>query len=298
MLGFRRKLNEYPELVRLIRNRFVAVAVDHEVERRKDGEGVLYRKVAAGRVSNCVFAFDPSGNLFFERIGDDIYKKFAPALEAALNDFRPAKAFKAPESDVAAKRDEHSYPVPLGVTVVHVTSKAVAGDQGWPGSKVWGRDNLWIRADEARALVKGVLPQSLKTRIARCHLINTTGLHLHAKNMWRPENIKRLELHLADGRITGSVHLQVNAKRYYQAKLSGVVESSENHLTRFEMVAVGEACSDRSDGVYGLPQGNGKPFTLAVAFRLMTAEDSPSLARTPPAALHHGRGAAYEDYMR
>ena len=42
--GFRVKLNKDPELVNLIRTRFVPVAVDHEVERRKDAEGDLYRK--------------------------------------------------------------------------------------------------------------------------------------------------------------------------------------------------------------------------------------------------------------
>jgi hypothetical protein len=48
VLGFREKLNKDPELVRLISTRFVPVAVDHEIERRKDAEGELYRKAAGG----------------------------------------------------------------------------------------------------------------------------------------------------------------------------------------------------------------------------------------------------------
>jgi hypothetical protein len=64
--------------------------VDHEVQRRKDDEGALYRKVAGDAVSNSVFAFDPSGKLLFQRVGGQIYEKFVPALEAAIKDYQPA----------------------------------------------------------------------------------------------------------------------------------------------------------------------------------------------------------------
>ena len=70
MLGFRAKLNKDTELVNIISTRFVPVAVDHEVERRKDAEGELYRKVAGKAVSNSVLAFDPSGKLLFQRRRD------------------------------------------------------------------------------------------------------------------------------------------------------------------------------------------------------------------------------------
>ena len=95
MLGFRRKLNEDPELVKLLCTRFVPVAVDHEVERRNDAEGKLYLNVAGKAVSNSVFAFDPSGKVLFQRLGDEIYQKFAPALEAAVKEYQPAKALAA-----------------------------------------------------------------------------------------------------------------------------------------------------------------------------------------------------------
>ena len=126
MLGFRAKLNSDPELVHLISTRFVPVAVDHEIERRKDAEGQLYRKVAGKAVSNSVFAFDPSGKLLFQRLGGQIYEKFVPALEAAIKDYQPAKA-DAEKAPTGADPDEHFYPVPTDAVVVHVTSRMVKG---------------------------------------------------------------------------------------------------------------------------------------------------------------------------
>ncbi len=146
MLGFRRKLNEDRELVKLIRARFVPVAVDHEVQYRKDAEGALYRKVAGKAISNSVFVFDPSGKTLFQRSGNGIYEKFAPAMEASIKNYRPAKVISG-EVPAGSDRDEHFYPVPRGATIVHVTSRVVRGDQGWPGSKTWVRENLWILAD-------------------------------------------------------------------------------------------------------------------------------------------------------
>ena len=54
MLGFRAKLNNDPELVKLLSTRFVPVAVDHEIERRKDAEGELYVLTGDGRVMKIV----------------------------------------------------------------------------------------------------------------------------------------------------------------------------------------------------------------------------------------------------
>jgi hypothetical protein len=155
--GFREKLNKDPELVSLICTRFVPVAVDHEIERRKDAEGELYRKVAGKAVSNSVFAFDPSGKLLFQRLGGEIYQKYNAALEAAIKDYQPAKAPAQPVPG-GADKDEHYYPVPAGAVVVHVTARMVSAGKGWPGPERWGRDNLWVRKDEVAALAKGELP--------------------------------------------------------------------------------------------------------------------------------------------
>ena len=304
MLGFRAKLNSDPELVRLISTRFVPVAVDHEIERRKDAEGELYRKVAGKAVSNSVFAFDPSGKLLFQRLGGQIYQKFSPALLAAIKDYQPAKA-TAKQVPTGAERDEHFYPVPEGAVVVHVTSRMVSAGKGWPGPERWGRDNMWIRKDEVEALAKGRLPDSLKKRIARCHLVNTTGGHLDAGAMWKPEHVKRLDMDLADGRLTGEVELEGQDKgparddhSRYSAHLLGFVEVKDGKLTRFDVVAVGPACRVAGSGPGIQTHGEiGVPYTLAIGFRLSTDQDSDAQRRTPPSAVHHGGKAAYAAYL-
>ncbi|OAI40489.1 hypothetical protein AYO40_00720 [Planctomycetaceae bacterium SCGC AG-212-D15] len=304
MLGFRVKLNNDPELVRLLCTRFIPVAVDHEVERRKDAEGELYRKVAGKAVSNSVFAFDPSGKLLFQRLGGDIYQKFVPALEAAIKDYQPAKP-DAKKVPTGADRDEHSYPVPADAVVVHVTSRMVSSGKGWPGPERWGRDNLWIRSDEVAALAKGQLPESLKTRIARCHLINTTGGHLTASAMWKAGHVKRCDMRLVEGRLTGEVDLEGQVKgparndhSRYSARLLGFVEVKDGKLTRFDVVAVGPACRVAGSGPGIETHGEiGVPYTLAIGFRLSTDQDSDAQRRTPPAAVHYGGKAAYAAYL-
>ena len=279
--------------------------MDHEVERRKDAEGELYRKVAGKAVSNSVFAFDPSGKRLFQRLGGQIYEKFVPALKTAIKDYQPVKA-AAQTVPTGADRDEHSYPVPADAVVVHVTSRMVRVDKGWPGPERWGRDNLWIRKDEVAALAKGQLPDSLKKRIARCHLTNTTGGHLTAGAMWKPEHVKRLDMHLADGRLTGAVDLEGwvrgparNDHSRYSVRLLGHVEVKGGKLTRFDVVAVGPACRVAGSGPGIETHGEiGVPYTLAIGFRLSTDQDRDAQKRTPPAAMHYGSKAAYAAYLK
>jgi hypothetical protein len=304
VLGFREKLNKDPELVRLISTRFVPVAVDHEIERRKDAEGELYRKAAGKAVSNSVFAFDPSGKLLFQRLGGEIYQNYNPALEAVIKDYQPAKA-SAQKVSTGADRDEHFYPVPADAVVVHVTSRMVSGGKGWPGPERWGRDNMWIMKDEVAALAKGQLPDSLMKRIAHCHLINTTGGHLTAGAMWKPEHVKRLEMTLADGRLTGAVDLEGwvkgparNDHSRYSVNLLGFVAVKGGKLTRFDVVAMGPACRVAGSGPGIETHGQiGVPYTLAIGFRLSTDQDSDAQRRTPPAAVHYGAKAAYAAYL-
>ena len=128
MLGFRAKLNSDPELVKLLSTRFIPVAVDHEIERRKDAEGELYRKVGGqGRLEQRV-RFRPERQALFQRLGGEIYQKYNPALLAVLKDYQPAKA-DAKSVPAGADRDEHFYPVPADAVVVHVTARMVKRGQ-------------------------------------------------------------------------------------------------------------------------------------------------------------------------
>ena len=91
-----------------------------------------------------------------------------------------------------------------------------------------GQDHLWLRKDEAEALVKGVLPASVKVRLARYHLIdNTRG----EPPLWRADEIKQLQLSLKDGKLTGSVHLQTRSgDRGYQARLLGFLDVKDGKV--------------------------------------------------------------------
>src|SRR5262249_24084462 len=225
-------------------------------------------------------------------------------LKAAIKDYQPAKA-PAKKVPRGADRDEHFYPVPTDAVVVHVTSRMVKGGKGWPGPERWGRDNLWIRKDEVAALAKGRLPDSLKKRIARFHCINTTGGHLTSGAMWKPEHIKRLDMKLAGGRLTGAVDLEGwgkgparNDHSRLSVRLLGFVEVKDGRLTRFAVVGMAPACRVAGSGPGIQTHGEvGVPYTLAIGFRLSTDRDSDGQRRTPPAAVHYGRKAGYAAYL-
>jgi hypothetical protein len=305
VLGFREKLNKDPELVGLLCKHFIPVGVDHEIERRKDAEGDLYRKVAGKAVSNSVFVFNPGGKLLFQRLGGEIYQNYNAALKAVIKNYEPARAAAA-RVPASEDRDEHFYPVLKDAVVVHVTARMVKDGKDWPGPKRWGRDNLWIRQDEVTALAKGELPESLKIRIARFHMINTTGGHLTAGAMWKPEHVKRLDMTLTKGRLTGAVDLEGwvkgparNDHSRYSAKLLGLVEVKDGKLTRFDVVAVGPACRVAGSGPGIQTHGEvGVPYPLAIGFRLSTAQDSDAQKLTPPSAVHYGGKTGYAAYLR
>ena len=72
-------------------------------------------------------------------------------------------------------------------------------------------------------------------RLARFHLVdNTRG----EPPMWRPVDVKKIDLAIVDGRLTGSAHLKTaSGDREFKADLLGFVESSGGEVTRFDVVA-------------------------------------------------------------
>jgi hypothetical protein len=131
-----------------------------------------------------------------------------------------------------------------------------------------GRDHLWLRQDEAEALARGALPESVQRRIARFHLIdNTRG----EPPMWREDEVKKLEMALRDGRLAGSVHLETKAgDRGYRADLLGLVEAKDGNVVRFDLVVKGQFWGE---GTFtrGAPKGK---FPLAIAFTLSDGKEA------------------------
>lgn len=207
-------------------------------------------------------------------------------LAGALKKYDPAAAAQA-ESGTKDKR--FVYEAPAGGAVIEVTAKVLGGYDPAKGTtaiyqNALGNDHLWLRKDEAEALVRGELPQSVKLRLVRFHLIdNTRG----EPPFWREDEIKRLDMALKDGRLSGTVHLETKkGDRGYDAALLGSVETKDGKLTRFDAVARGQFWGE---GTYSRNAPNGK-FPFAVAFRL--AEPTETVRKVPPGGAR-GNLAAY-----
>ena len=123
--------------------------------------------------------------------------------------------------------------------------------------------------------------------------------------MWKQDHVKRLDMNLADGRLTGAVDLEGwvkgparNDHSRYSVQLLGFVEVKDGKLTRFDVVALGPACRVAGSGPGIETHGSvGVPYPLAIGFRLSTDQDSDAQKRTPPAAVHYGGKKAYMAYL-
>jgi hypothetical protein len=273
-----------PTIVDLFKTRFIPVAVDqHDHRRRKDAEGEFFASVLkqAGREldghSQGFYIFSPAGKLleFDNTLSGERMKTM---LASALKKFDPA--VQIPKIEEGQKDARFIYEAPEGGLVVNVNSKVLGGyaDGAERTAKIrqeaLGRDHLWIRKDEAEQLAKGTLPDSMKTRIARFHLIdNTRG----EPPFWKEDEIKKLEMTLDKGHLTGTVHLETKAgDRGYDARLLGFVETKDGKITRLDVLAKGEFWGE---GTYsrGAPKGK---FPFAVAFTL--ADGKGNDVKVPP----------------
>lgn len=269
-------------MVKLLKERFVPVAVDQHIFRvRKDAEGELFAKVLkqAGRgtdgYSQGVYLFTPDGKLLaFSNTADAKHVK--GLLEKALKQFDPSAPLPK-ASDV--KGDAVLPPPPEGGLILDVTTKLLGGypandERGQRYLKSFGRDHLWLRKDEVESLGKGLLPDSVKQRLVRYHLIdNTRG----EPPMWGTADVKKLELTLKDGVLRGRVHLETKSgERGYQADLLGFVEVKGGHVARLDLLAKGEFWGE-GNFTKGAPKGR---FPLAVAFRLTDGESEAD--KVPP----------------
>lgn len=270
------------DLVKILSTKFVPVAVDQHIHRqRKDAEVELFAKVLkqAGRgldgYSQGVYLFAPDGKLLafantadaagVRRLTDVALKKFDSKAEPIkLADAKPTPVLPPP---------------PEGGLVIDVTAKVLGGyDPNDPKLKRYresiGRDHLWLRKDEAESTAKGVLPDSVMQRLVRYHLIdNTRG----EPPMWRPDEVKKLDVTLKAGKLTGAIHVETKtADRGFHAELFGIVEVKAGKVTRFDVVAKGQYWGE---GTFsrGAPKGR---FPFAVAFSLADAECAAS--KVPP----------------
>jgi hypothetical protein len=293
-VAFRATAFNDAKVVDLLKTHFVCVGIAHNgAGRRKDAEGDFARKIIGkGGTLQGLHVINTSGELI-GYVYDFRPKSVTAMLEAALKKFKPVDA---PPIDFTMKDKRFAMPDDALVvfTIAKVQSghepvKAAKGTVQYDMENAWktslGREHLWIRKDEAQALAKGELPESVKKRIVRYHLVdNTRG----TPTGWAENEIKTMEIKLGEGRIAGSVHLETkDGARGYRADLFGVVEAKDGKVIRFDMVARGQFWGE---GPYtpGAPKGK---FPLAISFTL-GKKDDPLYNLVPDAV------RCYADYLR
>ncbi|MCH2364328.1 MAG: hypothetical protein MK479_07105 [Planctomycetes bacterium] len=266
-----------PEIVSLLKSRFIPVAIDQAYQRRqKDTEGDFYRKIAGQGPRNNfkgttqgLYLATASGKLlgFNNNRGGDRIRRM---MKKALDGFEAPAAAVIKRSKVDARYNPKP---PEGGLVVRVQTKVLGGyektEDRWRKifQNALSRDNLWVTKEEHEALAAGKVPSALQKRIARYHLVdNTRG----EPPMWKADEIRSIEFSLEDGRLSGCVHLETaSGKRGYKVSLLGRVEKKDGRITRFDLVARGEFWGE---GTYtrGAPKGR---FPLAASFTLADGSD-------------------------
>jgi len=279
-----------PEIVKLLRSHFVAIAIDNVdnlnmTAAEKDflaDKGLKFCTqgmsvfTAGGKVLGMGGGFEPG----------DVEQMLLKALEG----YRPEDSLSVPPRD---EKDPGLQKPPDATRVLYVTWKVV-GEYDRTQSPLLtpterynrqvqdstGVDRLWVRQDEAAALAAGTFPESLRRRVLP-HLTYTLAGGTLAGG--RDGKIKSFELNLRDGRLTGAFQ----AVGCEPCQLLGFVDVQDGKLTRFDLVVKGpgtwvEDCGF-SASLRMLPKGAKVP--VAMLFSLAEANDE--LARVPPARASH-----------
>jgi hypothetical protein len=273
-----------PEIVKLLQTKFVPVAIDQFYQRQqKDAEGDFYRKLViqgpwkdVARTTQGLYIATADGKLlaFNNNRGPEKIKRL---LKQSLLSFQPTELASIERGSVDPR---FARTPPEGGLIVRVTAKVLGGyvhtDDKWQQifQSALSRDNLWVRKDEHQSLVRGELLESLKRRIAQFHLIdNTRG----EPTNWDGADIRKLDLRLVGGKLTGSVELEnQSGDQGYVADLLGFVETQNGRVVRLDMVAKGLYWGE-GRFTAGAPRGK---FPLAVAFSLATGDEEAD--RVPP----------------
>ena len=266
-----------PEIIRLLQTKFVPVAIDQAYHRRqKDNEGRFYQKIA-NQSPRKIGQGTTQGHYVATADGEFLGYNNNRAPERALRMMRRALTNFRPTNVTALERGKvdrrYVLEPPQGGLVARVHTKILGGYE--PTENQWrqmfqnnlGRDNLWVRADEHRALLAGNFPDSLTQRIAKYHLVdNTRG----EPPMWNANEIRHHDLKLENGKLTGAIELRTKSNdRAFKASVVGRINIKNDKVTRFDLVFKGRF---RGEGRYtrNAPKGE---FPIAMAFELADGSD-------------------------
>ena len=278
-----------PEIVKLLKTRFVPVAIDQAYQRRQqDTEGEFYRKIAGQGPRNNFrsttqgfYIATAAGKLLLYNNNRDP-AKVRRLMKQKLAEFEQSAAQNSQVEPINPQKVDTRYNVkpPEGGLVLRVRAKILDGYE--PTTDRWqrifqtamSRDNLWISKSEHQALVGGDFPLSLQKRMVRFHLVdNTRG----EPPMWNEKEIRKLDFKLSGGQLSGQVRLETNrGDRGYVANLLGFVGTKNGKVVRLDIVAEGEFWGE-GRFTRGAPKGK---FPLAISFTLADGTDVAD--RIPP----------------
>ena len=275
-----------PEIVKLLSELFVAVAIDNANNINLTPAEKRWLSDKGGEASTQgMFAITAGGKVLASGGGfeaEPVRKMLVEAMEKFRPDDEPAEVEPLDEEDRA------SIPrPPEGGLVLYVTWKVLGGyadtspepgTEEYSQQKSLGVDRLWVRKDEAEALAAGQFPDSLKNRMLRYH---AGGIF----------DVEDFEVALDGDHLSGSFR---SANAGEQGVVKGVVEKADGRVTRFDLLLKGPAARQRSHGFLAglevIPEGKRVP--VALLFTLADPKDDLSLL--PP----HRTWRQLEIYLR
>jgi hypothetical protein len=281
----REAILNHPEIVKLLRTHFVAMAIDNVDNLNMTAAEKEFLAGKGLKFSTQGMSVFTAGGKLLGMGGGFEPVPVKQMLRKALDDYQIEESVRVPPRD---DKDPGLQKPPAGALVLYVTWKVV-GEYDRTRSPLltptdrynrqvqdaMGVDRLWVRKDEAAALAGGALPDSLRKRLLP-HLTYTLA-------GGRDGKVKSFDVELRKGRLAGSFQ----AAGGEPCPLLGFVEVKAGQVTRFDLVARGlgtwvEDCGF-SACLRMLPKGDRVP--VAVLFSLATPEDE--LARVPPARARH-----------
>ena len=281
------------EIVKLLSEKFIPIASTVGDAKRQDTDGEFFRKVIKP------IPYRQSGACVFTAEGTVLAAGFATSkrevlqlIESALPKFKPSEKPQVVES-AGTVDEKNSMPVKPqeGGLVVNCImtnlSEQGSGASDYGGGHQWldkqvpytvGVDRLWVRKDEAAALAGGKFPESLKRRVAHWHLIDNRNFGQN-EDAW----VKRFDLQLAGGRLTGSVRIESGKGYAMKLDVLGFIESRGGRITRFDLVARGT-------------RRVGESGEYPVAFAFTRADAAHVASKVPPyPVLAHGKSLYLRD---
>lgn len=241
------------EIVSMLTEKTVPVATHVRDVKRQDADGEFFRKVTKpiSYWQSGASVFTPDGRVL-GTCSATSRKEVLDLLKAALPKYeRPAKSFQIEPLGEVDEENLYAVEPPEGSLVVS-TMMSHLSEHG-RGTHPWfdkmlpntvAVDRLWILKEELDSLAAGTFPDSLKKRIAVWHLVDSITFDQNRRG-----TVKRFDIELKDGRLTGSMDLDTG-RHSMKLDLLGFIKSNGEKITRFDIVARGTRRTTKSESDY------------------------------------------------